>query len=66
MYVCLCNGFTDRQIRRAAAAGEGSARAIYRSLGGAPRCGKCISTVEGILRDLDEPHPEGKQGLVEA
>lgn len=66
MYVCLCNGFTDRQIRRAASAGEGSPREIYRSLGGAPQCGRCLPTVEGILRELENRLAKVEPGLAEA
>jgi bacterioferritin-associated ferredoxin len=52
MYVCLCNALTDRDVRRAASAGPESPEAVYRSLGTAPKCGKCIPTVECILREL--------------
>ena len=51
MYVCLCNGVTDRQVRRAAACGITSARGVYRSLGVAPQCGKCVTMVKSILQE---------------
>jgi bacterioferritin-associated ferredoxin len=58
MYVCLCNGLTERQVRRAASTGTGSPEEVYRSLGTAPKCGKCIPTVECILRELlGDPMP---------
>jgi bacterioferritin-associated ferredoxin len=37
MYVCLCHGITDGEIRR------------YRERGVAPKCGKCVATVRAIL-----------------
>jgi bacterioferritin-associated ferredoxin len=58
MYVCLCNGFTDREVRRAAKSGVCSARDIYSLLGATPQCGKCIPAVESILRELGEPYSE--------
>jgi bacterioferritin-associated ferredoxin len=51
MYVCLCNGFTDKQVRVAGATSGGSVAAVYRSLGVAPRCGKCVPTVRDILQE---------------
>ena len=48
MYICLCNGFTDRQVRGICADG-GSAGEVFRSLG-TPRCGKCIPIVKEIAR----------------
>ena len=54
MYVCLCHAFTDRQLRDAARNGGGSVEGIYRSLGVAPRCGKCLPVVEEILRGRAE------------
>ncbi len=50
MYVCLCNGFTDRQIRRTAEAGPGSVSEVYRALGSAPKCGKCVPFVRDLLK----------------
>ena len=49
MYVCLCNGFTDRQVRGLATVAEGSAAHIYRALGVRPKCGKCVPMVKEIL-----------------
>jgi bacterioferritin-associated ferredoxin len=50
MYVCLCNGFTDRQVCSLAAAAQGSAARVYHALGVRPRCGKCVPMVREILR----------------
>ncbi|HEY3917418.1 MAG TPA: (2Fe-2S)-binding protein [Stellaceae bacterium] len=54
MYICLCNALTERQVRQAAACGDGSAEGVYRSFGTQPRCGKCVPLVEGILRDVTD------------
>jgi bacterioferritin-associated ferredoxin len=50
MYVCLCNGYTDRQIR-STAAGCTTVSDVYRALGSPPRCGKCVSMVVDLCRD---------------
>jgi bacterioferritin-associated ferredoxin len=51
MYVCLCNGFTDRQVRSLAATAQGSVACVYRALGVRPQCGKCVPFVKGIVRE---------------
>lgn len=49
VYICLCHGFTDKQVKRAVADGRRSMSEIYASLGGKPRCGKCVSEVRAIV-----------------
>lgn len=51
MYVCLCRGITDHQIRDAACAGACSMRCLNKSLGVATQCGKCARQAKQILRD---------------
>jgi bacterioferritin-associated ferredoxin len=41
MYVCLCQGITDKQIRAAVASGATSLEAVRHSLGVASQCGQC-------------------------
>jgi len=50
VYICLCNGFTDRQIRRSVEANGRSVAAVYKALGCAPKCGKCVPMVRELLR----------------
>jgi len=64
MYVCLCNGLTDRQVRGAAGGTGCSPAGIYRSLGVRPQCGKCIPLMREIIRDhADRPSSEPTGGL---
>jgi bacterioferritin-associated ferredoxin len=51
MYVCLCNGLTDRDVRNCAEDGCSSVAMVYRSLGCAPQCGKCVPYVRQMLRE---------------
>jgi bacterioferritin-associated ferredoxin len=53
MYVCLCNGHRDREIREAAKLGFRSAPEIYRHLGKPVRCGRCL---DFAARLIDEVH----------
>jgi bacterioferritin-associated ferredoxin len=50
MYICLCNALTDRQIRAQCEGEDASVAMVYRALGAAPQCGKCVPMVRQILR----------------
>lgn len=41
MYICLCKGITDSQIRTAVAEGMTDYRDLRRALGLSTQCGKC-------------------------
>lgn len=41
MYVCLCQGITDKQIRAAVASGATTLEAVRHTLGVASQCGQC-------------------------
>jgi bacterioferritin-associated ferredoxin len=55
MYVCLCNGFTDNQIRVLTESGDcHSAAGVHRALGGRVRCGKCLPMMVEMVRGAKE------------
>jgi bacterioferritin-associated ferredoxin len=41
MYICICNGVTEREIRQAVEQGSSSLPQVSRDLGVASCCGKC-------------------------
>lgn len=49
MYICLCHGFTDTQVKSAIAAGRRSVSEVYACLGARPRCGKCVGDVRALV-----------------
>lgn len=51
MYVCLCKGITDTQIRDAAAEGCQSLRDLRSDLGVGSQCAKCVRQARAILRE---------------
>ena len=53
MYICLCNGLTDRDVR-ANCEGGCSVAMVYRSLGCEPQCGKCVPYVRQMLRQQSD------------
>ncbi len=72
MYVCLCNGLTERDIRAAArnlagATGAASVDEVYRRLGAAPICCCCVETAQAIVdgRAIIEGVPVGAEAPCE-
>ncbi|WP_341521058.1 bacterioferritin-associated ferredoxin [Pseudomonas sp. G.S.17] len=51
MYVCLCQGVTDGQIRDAILEGCCSYRDVRQTLGVASQCGKCACLAKEVVRN---------------
>ncbi len=51
MYVCLCQGITDRQIREAICSGCSSMCELRSRLKVCSDCGKCAGAVEALLAE---------------
>ena len=51
MYVCICNGVTDCELRKLARTCRGDAAAPYTGLGRPPQCGQCLEDAEDILEE---------------
>ncbi len=49
MYVCLCKGITDRQIKAAIDDGANSIKQLRKALGVASQCGKCSVMTRELL-----------------
>jgi bacterioferritin-associated ferredoxin len=52
MYVCLCKGITDSQIRDAVAGGLTNYRELRQSLGLSSQCGRCAVEARQIFREV--------------
>jgi bacterioferritin-associated ferredoxin len=57
MYVCMCNGHRDSEIRAAAAEGMSCAREIYRHLGKPARCGRCLDLATKLVDEVRQSLP---------
>lgn len=53
MYVCLCHGVTEHQVRQAAAEGCDSLHELTARTGVASGCGSCASTASEILAEVN-------------
>ncbi len=51
MYVCLCHGISDRQIRAAVTEHGGSLSEISNALGVATGCGQCREHAESVIAE---------------
>ena len=60
MYVCICNGVTDRDIRQAAEAGCRTLAELTMRTGCGATCGTCLDTAAVLLeasqRAFDSRH----------
>jgi bacterioferritin-associated ferredoxin len=51
MYVCICNGITENQIRDAISDGVRSLRELRADLGVASCCGKCADCAQQVIHE---------------
>ncbi len=58
MYVCICNGITERQILEAASAGCDSVAELTMRTGCGSTCGTCLETAAALL----EPARQEREG----
>ncbi len=51
MFVCVCNGVTDKQIIKAAEEGASTLQELSNELKVATCCGRCATCAKNVLRD---------------
>ncbi|WP_416139500.1 (2Fe-2S)-binding protein [Halomonas sp. HK25] len=51
MFVCLCKGVSDHQIRQTVEDGARSWRDVQRETGCGTQCGKCAVQAKGLTRE---------------
>lgn len=57
MYICVCNGVTERDIRSSIEAGANSFGDLQRELGVASGCGQCKQEAKCLLREARRECP---------
>ena len=55
MYVCVCHGVTDHQIRRAADEGVRDVHELTMRTGAGSRCGSCLVLAQQLLDEQRAP-----------
>lgn len=67
MYICVCNGVTERQISAAVTEGASTMRDLRKCLGVASECGRCARSARECLRAAaDTNRPALKAGWAES
>lgn len=51
MYVCICNGLTDKDFTRAAQNGATTVPQAFKALGERPQCGRCFQCAREVIAD---------------
>jgi bacterioferritin-associated ferredoxin len=54
MYVCLCTGVTDREIRETITEGASSVEEVSYCTGAGTRCGSCVGAIAKLVEDHAE------------
>ncbi len=49
MYVCICKGITEQDIKNSVVEGAASVRDLYRELALGSQCGKCVGFAQQVL-----------------
>lgn len=62
MYVCICNGHRDHEIRAAAESGLRCPRTIYAQLGKPARCGRCLDLAAELIEEVHRSRPQLASG----
>jgi bacterioferritin-associated ferredoxin len=57
MYVCLCNGVTERDILEAIEAGASSVEEVGHCTGAGTRCGTCVRTLAAMVGGVEGVNP---------
>ena len=55
MYICLCNGITENEIRSCVRQGACCMADLQRELGVATQCGRCEAYARELLQDPAAP-----------
>jgi len=63
MYICICNGITDRAIRECAETGSCSMRDLECTLGVGVSCGRCRDAAAEILQESVPGHAHAEAAL---
>lgn len=61
MYICICNGITDNQVRHCVKQGACCLADLQAELGVAAGCGACAAAAAEILREERAPQLESRQ-----
>ena len=53
MYICICNGIRESDLRAAVNSGTRNTRELFRLMGAKPKCGTCLRHAQAIIRNQE-------------
>ena len=54
MYVCICNAFTCKDVKKVRDQGVSKSGQVYKKLGCSMQCGKCLETIDSLLKEQND------------
>ena len=57
MYVCICNAFTCKDVKKVRDQGVSKSGQVYKKLGCSMQCGKCLETIDSLLKEQNDTDP---------
>jgi bacterioferritin-associated ferredoxin len=51
VYVCICNGYRERELRDVVLQGARNVKEAYRALGNDPCCGCCVEDAQSLIEE---------------
>jgi bacterioferritin-associated ferredoxin len=51
MYVCVCNGIKDTQVKQAANSGVQTVGGVFKAHGCKPECAQCVNCIRTIIKE---------------
>lgn len=56
MYICMCHGYTDKQVRKAIGDEPCRVACVWSRLGARPKCGKCVQHIHSMVKEREPTH----------
>ena len=63
MYVCICNPFTCKDVKKVRDQGVSKSGQVYKKLGCSMHCGKFLETIDSLLKEQNDPNPTNNQNV---
>jgi bacterioferritin-associated ferredoxin len=55
MYVCICNGIKDSDVRNSVADGAQKVSHVFKKQGCKPECARCVNCIRDIIQEETAP-----------
>ncbi|NVK18414.1 MAG: (2Fe-2S)-binding protein [Methylocystaceae bacterium] len=49
MYVCICNGIREKEVKQAVNNGAATVARVFKAHGCKPECAKCVNCIRNVI-----------------